>query len=362
VRESEQNVPRQRFGGCTLAIVAVSLSTVPLGAQARQHQTSVQARRPTSAEASTPYVPPRTPWGDPDLQGNFTNKYEQSTPFERPEQFDGRRHEDLNAAELAAILEQRHQQVLDRPTGVGPDQFRDTLDVTRGSRAWLIVDPPDGQIPALTAEARRRIEQYNNLLDLVNQRPRGGSSFGGGPFNGPEDFSLFDRCITRGLPGSMLPFLHGNSYQIVQAPGFVAIRYEIMHETRVIPLDRRPRAGAGIRLDMGDSRGYWEGNTLVIETTNFNARSAYRNANADTLRLIERFTRTAPGKVEWAVTVDDPLTWSRPWTFAMPLTMNDREAVLEFACHEGNYALPNILSAARAADRAADEAAKRGNR
>jgi hypothetical protein len=349
-------VPSQRFGGCTLAIVAASLSTVPLGAQARPHETSFKARRPAKTEASTPYVPPRTPWGDPDLQGNFTNKYEQSTPFERPEEFDGRRHEDLRAAELTAILERRQQQVLDRPTGVGPDQFRDALDVTRGSRAWLIVDPPNGQIPAMTAEGRRRIEGYDNLLDLVNQRPRRGSSFGGGPFNGPEDFSLFDRCITRGLPGSMLPFLHGNSYQIVQAPGFVAIRYEIMHETRVIPLDSRPRAGAGIRLDMGDSRGYWEGNTLVIVTTNFNDRSAYRNANADTLRLIERFTRTAPGKVEWAVTVDDPLTWSRPWTFAMPLTINDREAVLEFACHEGNYAIPNILSAARTGDRAAEEA------
>jgi hypothetical protein len=349
-------VPGQRFGGCTLAIVAASLSTVPLGAQAPPHETSFKSRRVTKAQASTPYVPPRTPWGDPDLQGNFTNKYEQSTPFERPEQFDGRRHEDLKATELAAILAQRQRQVLDRPTGVDPDQFRDLLDVTRGSRAWLIVDPPDGQIPAMTPEARRRIEGYDNLLDLVNQRPRRGSSFGGGPFDGPEDFSLFDRCITRGLPGSMLPFLHGNSYQIVQAPGFVAIRYEIMHETRVIPLDSRPRAGPGIRLDMGDSRGHWEGNTLVIVTTNFNDRSAYRNANAGTLRLIERFSRTAPGKVEWAVTVDDPLTWSRPWTFAMPLTMNDREAVLEFACHEGNYAIPNILSGARTADRAAEDA------
>jgi hypothetical protein len=150
----------------------------------------------------------------------------------------------------------------------------------------------------------------------------------------------------------MLPFIHGNSYQIVQAPGVVAIRYEIMHETRVIPLDSRPRVGKELHLDMGDSRGRWEGNTLVIETTNFNDRSVYRSANAGTLRLIERFTRTAPGTVEWAVTVDDPLTWTRPWTFAMPLTMNDREAVLEFACHEGNYAVPNILSAARATDRA----------
>ena len=128
----------------------------------------------------------------------------------------------------------------------------------------------------------------------------------------------------------------------------VSIRYEIMHETRVIPLDGRPHVGKGVRLDMGDARGRWEGNTLVVETTNFKERSVYRSANAATLRLIERFARTAPDRIEWAVTVDDPATWTRPWTFAMPLTMNDREPVLEFACHEGNYAVPHILSGARA--------------
>jgi hypothetical protein len=348
-------MPRQVFVGCRLALVAFSLAIVPLGAQSSQHGTSSKAR---TAEPHGRYVPPRTPWGDPDLQGNFTNKYEQSTPLERPHEFDGRRHEDLTTAELVAILEKREQQVLDRPAGVGPYQFRDILEVTKGSRAWLIVDPPDGHMPALTPEARRRFERYDNPLDLVNQRPRSGSSFGAGPFDGPEDLSLFDRCITRGLPGSMLPFIHGNSYQIVQAPGVVAIRYEIMHETRVIPLDGRPRAGKRIHLDMGDARGHWDGNTLVIETTNFHDRSVYRSANADTLRLIERFTRTAPGTVEWAVTVDDPATWTRPWTFAMPLTMNEREAVLEFACHEGNYAVPNILSAARATERAEQSAKK----
>jgi len=188
-------------------------------------------------------------------------------------------------------------------------------------------------------------------LDVVNARARNASSFGNGPFDSPEDFSLFDRCITRGLPGSMIPFIHGNSYQIVQAPGLVSITYEIMHEARVIPLDGRAHVGKAIRLDMGDARGHWEGDTLVVETRNFNPRSAYRNANAATLRLVERFTRTAPDRIEWAVTVDDSMTWTRPWTFAMPLTMNESEPVLEFACHEGNYAIRNILSAARSAER-----------
>jgi hypothetical protein len=312
----------------------------------------IAAVRSLPAQRDKPaYKPPSTPWGDPDLQGNFTNKYEQSTPFERPAEFEGRRVEEVTGAELAQVLKKRQQQVLDRPTGVGPDQFRDSLDVTHGSRAWLIVDPPDGKIPALTAAASRRTAPAEPSLDLVNARRRSGSSFGDGPFDGPEDLSLFDRCITRGHPGSMVPFLHGNSYQIVQSPGLVAIRYEIMHETRVIPVGSRPHVNKGIPLDMGDPRGHWDGNTLVVETTNFTQRSAYRNANGDTLRIVERFIPMARDQIEWAVTVDDPTTWTRPWTFAMRLTRNDSEPVLEFACHEGNYAVPNILSAARAADR-----------
>jgi hypothetical protein len=329
---------------------AIALTSAVTGARQRPSAPSAPQKLGQSAETSRPYAPPRTPWGDPNLQGNYTNKYEQSTPFERPREFEGRRLEDVNGAELAGILETRQQQVLDRAPGVGPLQFRDSLDVTRGSRAWLVVDPPDGRIPRLTPMAQRRLAP-SGTLNPVNGLSVAGSSFGDGPFNGPEDLSLFDRCITRGLPGSMMPFIHGNSYQIVQAPGVVSIRYELIHETRVIPLDGRPHVGKGIRLEMGDARGRWEANTLVVETTNFSDRSVYRNADPDSLRLIERFTRTAADRVEWSVTVDDSSTWTRPWTFAMPLTMNDREPVLEYACHEGNYGLRNILSAARAEER-----------
>jgi hypothetical protein len=330
--------------------IAIALPSAVTGARQQPGAPSVPQKLGKSAETSRPYAPPRTPWGDPNLQGNYTNKYEQSTPFERPREFEGRRLEDVSGAELAGILKTRHQQVLDRAPGVGPLQFRDSLDVTRGSRAWLVVDPPDGRIPRLTPLAQRRITP-SGTLNPVNGLPVAGSSFGDGPFNGPEDLSLFDRCITRGLPGSMMPFIHGNSYQIVQAPGVVSIRYELIHETRVIPLDGHPHVGKGIRLEMGDARGRWEGNTLVVETTNFSDRSVYRNADPDSLRLIERFTRTAADRVEWSVTVDDTATWTQPWTFAMPLTMNDREPVLEYACHEGNYGLRNILSAARAEER-----------
>jgi hypothetical protein len=149
----------------------------------------------------------------------------------------------------------------------------------------------------------------------------------------------------------MIPGVYGNSYRIVQGAGWVGIIYEMVHEARVIRLDGAPHIGKAIRLDMGDARGRWEGATLIVETTNFRERSAYRNANPDMLRLVERFTRAAADRIDWSVTVDDPSTWTRPWTFAVPLTVNDREPVYEYACHEGNYGLHNILSAARAIER-----------
>ena len=312
--------------------------------------------------APASYSPPRTPWGDPDLQGTYTNKYEQSTPLERPEQFAGRRVDEIRGAELAGILATRNTQVVERAAGVGPPQFRDTLEVTKGSRAWLIVDPPDGRVPPMTPAARKRVGppdpfQDSGIQGIVNARVRSPSSFDAdSSFKSIEDFDLWERCITRGVPGAMMPHILGNSYEIVQSPGLVAIRYELVHDVRVISLDGRPHVPRAIDLEMGDARGHWEGNALVVESTNFKDRSTYRNANAATLRLVERFTRTSTDQIEWTVTVDDPATWTRPWTFSMPLTRTDTEPVLEFACHEGNYAVPHILSGAREAERAAESA------
>jgi hypothetical protein len=309
--------------------------------------TAIEAQHAASSNGSS-WTASRTAWGDPDLQGTYTNKYETSTPFERPKEFEGRRMEDITADELAAAVARRQEDTLARAKFFGGDpaglignsaEFRDIYEITKGTRPWFVIDPQDGKIPPMLPEARTRIANA----------PRTGS-FGNGPFNSHEDFSLWDRCITRGLPGSMLPGQYGNSYEIVQGPGFVAIRYEMVHDTRVIPIGPGPRVGSSIRSDMGVPRGHWDGNTLVVETTNFKARSAYRNANAETLKLIERFTRTAPDKIEWTVTVDDSTTWSRPWTFAIPLTMNDQEAIFEYACHEGNQAIKNILNAARTAE------------
>ena len=157
----------------------------------------------------------------------------------------------------------------------------------------------------------------------------------------------------------MMPAIYGSSYQIHQGPGYVAIRYEMIHETRVIPLDGRSHVGKGIRTYMGDARGHWDGNTLVVETTNFKDQIAYRGADSRTLRLVERFKAVGPTAVEWSVTVDDPSTWTRPWTFAMALTKKDAsQRPFEYACHEGNYGLRNILSAARAEEGTPEPAAK----
>ena len=251
------------------------------------------------------YAPPRTPWGDPDLQGTYSNKYEQSTPLERPEQFAGRRVDDVSGAELADVLAKRNQQVVDRAAGVGPLQFRDPLEVTKGSRAWLIVDPPDGKIPPMTPAARKRIGpsdpfQDTGIQGIVNARVREASSFDpNSSFRSIDDFDLWERCITRGVPGAMMPHILGNSYEIVQSPGFVAIRYELVHDVRVVPLDGRAHVTKNIELEMGDARGHWDGSTLVVESTNYKDRSAYRNANAATLRLVERFTRTSADRIEW---------------------------------------------------------------
>jgi hypothetical protein len=304
---------------------------------------------PASTLAQHGWTTPRTPWGDPDLQGQYSNKYETSTPFERPKEFEGRHISDVKPDELAAAVKKRQADTLERAKYFGGDpegrignsaEFRDIYEITKGSRPWFVIDPPDGTIPPLVPEARARIAA----------QPRVGS-FGSGPFNSHLDFSLWERCITRGLPGSMLPGQYGNSYEIVQAPGIVAIRYEMVHETRVIPLDGRSHASGTLRMDMGDARGHWEGDTLVVETTNFKGRSIYRNANPDKLRLVEKFTRSGANRIDWSVTVEDPSTWTRPWTFAIPLTRTDQEPVFEYACHEGNQAIHNILSAARASEK-----------
>jgi hypothetical protein len=301
-------------------------------------------RQPAPIPPRGTYKPARTPWGDPDIAGAYNNSDESGIPFERPEEFAGRRLDDFSTSELAALTQQRQRQTIERapalsefPGATSPMHWFEHY-FAANSRAWLVSDPPDGRIPPLTDEGRTRA-----AARAAAQKRRG-------PADSWEDRSLYDRCITRGVPGSMMPAIYGNSYRIQQGPGVVTISYEMVHDTRVIPLDNRPPVSSKIRQYLGDARGRWDGHTLVVETTNFNDKAPYRGSS-EHLRIIERFTPIGPDTLEWAITFDDPHTWTRPWTFAMNLTHDESQPPFEYACHEGNYGLRNILSAARAEER-----------
>jgi hypothetical protein len=324
---------------CLVGLVGLAGHPPPAAAQTAGPVRSTQTRT---------WSPPLTPWGDPDLQGVYTNSNEYGTPLERPEEFAGRRLADLTPDDLASVRQDATPRAVAALLGGrvrGPDDWwLPNLDLARRNQPWLIVAPSDGHVPDLTAAAQARLKDV-----------RVRSSFVGGPFDGPEDVGPLERCISRSVPGSMIPVMYGNNYQIVQSPGYVVITYEIVHEARVIPLDGRPHVGQALRAHMGDARGHWEGDTLVVETTNFTELGAYRNANPTTLRVVERFTRVAQDRVDWTATLDDPETWTSPWTIAIPMT-TDPSPILAFDCHEHNYGLRNILSAARAADLAVGRA------
>ncbi len=297
---------------------------------------------------------PKTPWGDLDISGTYNNSNESGIPMQRPPELAGKRLEDVTPAELAKLLDRRHAQTektaitiggtAENDTGAGPSHWYENYNA-KNSRAWMISDPPDGQMPALTPAAVARAA-------AARAARRGGDGYYNGPFDGPEDLTLYVRCITRGVPGSMMPAIYGNSYRIVQGPGWVAITYEMVHETRLIPLDGRPHVSAALHTYMGDPRGHFEGDTLVVETTNYLEKSAYGGAS-DKLKTTERFRLVKPGIIDWSITLDDPNTWVRPWTFGMQLTRDDKQPVFEYACHEGNEGIVGILKAARAAEKEA---------
>jgi hypothetical protein len=296
-----------QVSGFSAAVLALVAFGAPIAGQIRstgavggaaQTAPLVIPKPPKAPRAG--WVPPKTAWGDPDISGNFTNKYEQGTPMERPAGLEGRRVDEVRGDELTQLVQERQKRAEERapflagdPTGRirGNGAFSDRGEMGKGNRAWMVIDPADGKIPPTTAQAQQRA-----AARAAARTGRATSSFSNTGFDSYLDFSLYDRCITRGLPGSMLPAIYGDSYHIVQGPGYVAIRYEMIHETRVIPLDNRPHVGGRLHLDMGDARGHWEGTTLVVETTNFRERTAYRQASQDSLKLIERFTRTAPAR------------------------------------------------------------------
>jgi len=292
---------------------------------------------------------PRTPWGDPDLQGTWTSEAELSVPFERPAQYGERQL--LTDQEFAARLAQTQKQIqsdnsefdidtADRSNAgaVGSATSPPPHWLERGKtsrRTSIVIDPPDGRVPPLVPAAQRR-----------GQGVRG--TFLASTFNGPEDLSLWERCITRGMPSAIFPTVYNANVRLVQGPGVVAITYEMIHDTRVIPIDGRAHVGSPIRGYFGDSRAHWDGDTLVVDVTNISEKGNYRGSR-ETLHLIERFSRVG-SNLRYEVTADDPQTWTKPWTAALEMAPQP-EGMFEYACHEGNNSMRNILSAARAADK-----------
>jgi hypothetical protein len=289
---------------------------------------------------ATRYAAPKTPWGEPDLQGVWSSDDTDGIPMSRPQSFGERLY--LNDDEYA----QRASQI-ERAAKRNENDATSTFRFDFGRRAFaqtsLIVDPADGRMPAYTADGTKR------------PMPRG--TYGSGPLNWTTDFSLYERCITRGIVGSSLRVIYGNGQRIVQGPGTVAVTYEMVHDTRVIYTDGRAHIGQRIREYLGDSRGHWDGDELVVETTNLTDQTAIGvngngNRHSAQMRLTERFKRVAHDVVQYQITIDDPVTYVRPFTLSYPLTPLDGGRLLPYDCHEGNQALTNALGAERAEDRA----------
>jgi hypothetical protein len=315
---------------------------------------------PLSGQAKT-WSAPKTPWGDPDLQGTWTSDDCIGTPLNRPANLGEKLYyTEEELAQRQAQLARQQQNDLQETVapnarvGTGPPGHWGERARHPCKQTSLVVDPPNGRTPDLLPEAKARPIPEG----AGNNNPKADSW---------EDFSYYIRCISRGVTGSIFPVIYGNGQQIVQAPGYVTILQEMVHEARVIPLDGRPHAGPNVRSYMGDPRGHWEGNTLVVETTNFlNNRTGIGlngggTPTSDALKLIERYTRAGANEMRYEVTVDDPKTYTKPFKVAFPLTQEPGYQNFEYACHEGNYAMFDSLSGARAKEReqAAAQAAKR---
>jgi hypothetical protein len=302
----------------------------------------------TAAPTAEPYSVPRTSWGDPNLEGVWD--YRTITPLERrPELGDRAFYTDEEVAQLEGRAARRMEQPPDENTPVGLVHAEYLTDpgrfVDESRRTSLIIEPANGRLPPLTPEAQARQELARAAAPPA--RP-------GGRADSYTDRPMLERCITRGAAGAPMPTLYNNNMRITQAPGFVAIVHEMVHETRLVPLDDSPYGN--VRSYQGESRGRWEGDTLVIETRNFNGKAPYRGAGTH-LKVTERYTRVGPDKIDFKVTFEDETHWTQPWTAAYSLRTGEGE-LYEYACHEGNYGLRNILENARDEERKAAEAAR----
>jgi hypothetical protein len=276
------------------------------------------------------WTPGKTSDGQPDIQGTWINF--DSTPFEAPAP------QAANAARGSTA-----------ESGVGPaSEFADHNHKISERRRAMVVDPPDGRVPVMKWAEERRDYDIAHIPDA------------------PEHETPWVRCITRGYPAGMFPAGYNNAYEIIQIPGYVVMVFEMIHETRIIPIDGRPRLGAAIKQWNGEPRGRWEGNTLVVESTNYNSKGSIATSAAtgrirgipqtDNMTVVERFTRTDANTIEYSVTITDPKVYTQPWTVKLPLNRDDTYQMFEYSCHEGNYAMPNALSFGRKRDAEAAKA------
>lgn len=287
---------------------------------------------------------PRTPWGDPDLQGIWTNTT--TTPLQRPDELAGR---DVLTDEERVTRDEESARNADQPPPPGETGAYNDFWFERGrlsTRTSLIVNPADGKLPSLTPRA-------SALAETIRARRYG-------PKDSVDAFHLYDRCITRALPGGMMPGFYNHNYNIMQTPDYVVVYVEMIHDARIIPLDGRSHVASSIRQWLGDSRGHWDGDTLVVETTNFNEKAHEQRVEmanvvfgiSEHMHLVERFTRVDADTIDYEFTVTDPTTYTAPWTASIPMAAIEGP-LFEYACHEGNYAVPNMLRGARSAESAA---------
>jgi hypothetical protein len=360
-----------------MAGVAALVAVAPLGSVVGQ--TASEGASKAAAKTGKTGTDPKTPWGDPDIQGTWTSDDTWGVPFERPKQFGTRatltedelkdreknisRSEEfvesggenhspakaqIDAAAKGEAAPAPAQGRLGRGVDAAPVPGHWGEFARRAShQTSQIVDPPDGRLPALTPEAQAKLDAKNKL-----RREPVPASY--------ENWSRYDRCISRGVAGSILPVVYGNGLEIVQSPGYVAIRYEMVHDVRIVPTDGRAHLNSNIRSYMGDAVGHWEGKTLVVETTNLLGDRMAVGANGDggapyseDMKLTERFTRVGPNSMNYELSVDDPKTYTATWKVAFPITQEPGYQLFEYACHEGNMAMHNMLSAARAVEKKA---------
>ena len=310
-----------------------------------------------ASRAQKNWTPPTTPWGDPDISGVFTTKDEANTPFERPDEWAGRKMDDITPKEFAEAIVKRQQRAVEQAPFAGggepeegvaiavPIHWFDNL-AAKNSRPWFVIDPPEGRVPSVTPEGDRQVKEVRQQRAVR----AGEATNRGGRRDTYMDRSIGDRCILVGGHW-MLPAIYGNSFQVLQTKDYVVIRQEMVHEARLVPIEgRRSTQLAPVRSYGGSVRGRWDGNSFLVETTNFRADIPYRDASTRDLRMVERFTRIAPNKVERTVTIDNPTVYPRPWTYSLPMTVDDGQLIHEYACHEGNFGMANLLSAGREAD------------